>query len=546
MGAPEISDLYVSGTTNVANNMALKSGYNDSAGNEGSTPTLELSLLKTNVAPANVCDQSATINCTISLSANATGTLWGTSERSPLSPEDFECVVGNDTLDIDVAGKPATTKPSKTSLQILPKNQDPDLSSNTHICMQGTATVKVKLRNIYGKSSATKTLTININNNCPTEQKFNADTEAEPQGAFGEAVSISGTRAAVLTSGLNAYGLANVGGIRIYEKSGELWQYTTTVVPPSAELEVDKKPISVFLSGNNLFLGNSAINNKAGRLWFFQRDSSGHWIKMQTLEGPANSGFGTSLFFDGSNLFVGAPSGNGKIQIFNLSGTTLTLTSTLTGPDPNSDFGASLAVVGTRLLVGAPGSATNTNTSGNFFICDIATISTPNCTKWSLPNSKLGGETIPASSRLGSNVALSGTRALVAAKEWYPSSETTAPAIRHGLVALIDLSNNSVKILKGDNQERYGSALAFGDSSFFIGAKDALGSRGFVDQFSLTATGVTVAPRFRFYGVDQAPLDRFGSSIGFTGDTLAVGAPLDQEAGYSTAGSITFFKVVNP
>lgn len=550
-GNPEISQVTFLGTTTVATVVTAKSGYTMDSGNAASTPILELSLLKTNVTPADVCDQNASVQCNISVDNGATGVLWGTSDRVPISGGDFQCTVSNQDLDIDVPNKTPTPRPSTTTIQIQPRNQTPDINSNTHVCMQGSATVTVRLRNTYNKDSESRTFKMNFTNACPKEQKVNAELEAEAQGLLGESVSISGTRAAVLTTGLNAYNLSNVGGVRIYEHNGSSWVYTTTLIPPSAELENDVKPTTVLLNGSNLFLGNAAINGQAGRVWLFQRDGSGNWSKAQTLNGAASSKFGMSLAFESNRLFVGAPSvsGNGSVKIYTLSGSSLSEASTINGTDPLSDFGASLAVSGSRLVVGAPGSAANTATTGTFFSCNIANIASPSCAPWVLTGNKMGSDTIPLTSRLGSSVALKNNLLLVSAKNWYPSTMPSVPAIRNGLVALIDLNigATAVKTFKGANEELFGAAVAFGTSSFFVGAKEALGKRGRVVQMALPSDGsVNASMRFNYYGLNQGPLDRFGSSLAVSGNLMVVGAPLDQEAGFSTAGSATFFDIIAP
>lgn len=550
-GNPEISQITLLGTSTVATVVNAKSGYTMDSGNAASTPILELSLLATNVTPADVCDPNVAVQCSIAIDSGATGVLWGTSDRVPISNNDFQCTVSNQDLDIDVPTKAPTPRPSKTTLQIQPRNQTPDINSNTHVCMQGSASVTVRLRSTYNKDSASRTFKVNFTNTCPKEQKVNAELEAEAQGLFGESVSVSGTRAAVLTTGLNAYSLSNIGGVRIYEYNGSSWVYTTTLIPPSAELENDVKPTTVLLNGSNLFLGNAAINSQAGRVWLFQRDGSGNWSKAQTLNGSASSKFGMSLAFESNRLFVGAPSisGTGSVQIYTLSGSSLSFTSSVSGTDSLSDFGASIAVSGTRLVVGAPGSAANTTTTGNFFSCSIANIASPTCTAWVLTDNKIGGETIPLTSRLGSSVALKNNFLLVSAKNWYPSTMTTAPAIRNGLVALIDLNigTTAVKIFKGANEELYGAAIAFSNSSFFIGAKEAIARRGRVVQMALPGDGtVNATMKYNYYGLNQGPSDRFGSSLSVSGNLMVVGAPLDQEAGFSTAGSATFFDIIAP
>lgn len=553
MGSPEMSPITVVGTSTLATTVSTQSGYTSNSGNTLSNPILELSLLKTNVTPEDTCAQSASIRCAISIDAGSTGVLWGTSERVALSSRDFECVAGSDDLDIDVEGKPSTDLPNKTTLQIQPNNQSPDITSDTHVCMQGSGTVRVSLQNPYGKSSEIRSFKFTFTNKCPKEQKINAENESEAAGAFGESVSISGQRAAVLTTGLNAFSLVNIGGVRIYEFNGTQWNYIPpTIIPPLSELENDVKPNTVLLSGDYLFIGNAAINNQSGRIWMYQRNSSGVWNKLQTVDGTTGSKFGSSFAFNGTHLFVGAPSisSNGAVKIYSLTSNTLNLVSTINGTTAKSDFGVSIAVSGTRLAIGAPGNAINTTTTGIFFICDISSISNPICNPWALSNgNRLGNDVIPLTANLGSQVALKSNLLLVSARGWYSANLTTPPANRNGLVSLIDLNQGSaaIKNFRGGSGELFGSSIAFSTSSFFIGAKESIEKRGRVIQMSLPADGsINATQRYQYFGLNQGPQDRFGSSLSVSGNKLLVGAPLDEENSFATAGSATFFEILNP
>jgi hypothetical protein len=561
MGSPEMSELYLVGSTTIATTLAAKSGYTNNSGNQTTQHGVEVKLIKTNVIPANICQQRVAINCSIVINAGATGIIWGTTNRVPLKTGDFECVTSSNNLDIDVPGQTVTTTPDKATITIRPKEQTPDITSTIHVCMQGSIKINVKLRNPYNKDSVTRTFNVDFTNSCPVEQKVNAETEAELQGGLGETVSISGTKAAILNPGMDSYGMQNVGATRIYELGTGTWSHITTVIPPSAELQNDIKPSTLLLSGDNLFIGANAISivntgtlSLAGRVWWYQRNTSGLWNKVLTIDGTLDKGkFGSSFAFDGTNLFIGAPSlsSNGNVFVYTLSGASATLTATIPGPDVKGAFGTSIAVSGTRLLIGAPGGTTST---GNFFDCETTTISAPTCTKWPLISSKLGGEIIPVSAKLGSAVAIKGTDAVVAASEWFTGS--TAPNDRNGLVAFIALgpttgSANNIKILKGGSKERYGSSLAFGSTSFFVGANLAMGYRGLVDQFTIPADS-TVSPilKFRYYGLEASPYDRYGTAISATENGseayLLVGAPVDQEQSFANAGSGTFFKIISP
>lgn len=557
MGSPEMSDLYLQGTTTVSPTLSFKSGYSNISGNTTSSQKVEVTLLKTNVTPENVCQQRVSINCSITLDTGATGVIWGTTERVTIKNTDLECVFSSQNLDLDVAGLAATDTPNKGTIQIRPKEQTPDTASQVHVCMQGSATVNIKLRSPYNKDSATKTFKVNFTNACPEEQKVDAAAEAELQGGFGESVSISGTRAAVLNPGMDSYGLINVGGVRIFNRSGTTWNYLTTIIPPSVELQNDLKLSSVLISGDNLFIAANAITigtlTNAGRVWWYQRNSSDVWSKTATIDGTVYNGkFGSALAFDGTNLFVGAPSlaTYGNVYIYSLGTSTPSLTATINGPNTDKYFGSSLAVSGSRMIVGAPGSSSST---GAFFDCSLATISSPNCVKWSLPSGKLGGETIPNSAKLGSSVAIKGTKAIVAASEWY--SGTTAPTDRNGLVAYINLSTTqgtytNLKVIKGGGGEHLGISIGMADTSFFVGANKAMTYRGFVDQYSIPADSAAPTKLFRYYGLQADTNDQFGYSMSITNNSseyyLLVGAPVDYEQGFTNAGSATFFKIISP
>jgi hypothetical protein len=558
MGSPEISDLYLEGTSTISPTISFKSGYSNISGNTTSSQKVEVTLLKTNVTPAEVCQQRVSINCNVALDAGATGVIWGTTSRVTIVNSDLECVFSSQNLDVDVPSLTVTNTPNKGTIQIRPKEQTPDTTAQVHVCMQGSATVNIKLRSPYNKDSATKSFKVNFTNSCPEEQKVNSDSEAELQGGFGETVSVSGTRAAALNPGQDSWGLINVGGVRIYNRVGSNWNYASTVIPPTAELQNDIKLTAVLISGDNLFIASNAITvgalANAGRVWWYKRNSTNDtWERQTMIDGSVNNGkFGTSLAFDGSHLFIGEPTlaSYGNVYIYTLSGSSATLTATVLGPNTDKSFGSSIAVSGTRLLVGAPGSSTS---PGAFFDCSVATISSPNCTKWPLQSGKLGGETIPNSAKLGSSVAINGTTAVVAASEWY--SGATAPTDRNGLVAYIKLSATqgtytNLKVLKGGGSEHLGKSIAIANTSFFVGANKAMTYRGWVDQFSIPADSAAPIRQFRYYGLETDTNDQLGYSLSISNNGseyyMMVGAPVDYEQSLTNAGSATFFKIISP
>jgi FG-GAP repeat len=142
---------------------------------------------------------------------------------------------------------------------------------------------------------------------------------------------------------------------------------------------------------------------------------------------------------------------------------------------------------------------------------------------------------------LGRSVALDGDTALVGA----PTDDGAAQDSGSAYVFVRSSTSWSQEAklvpLDPDLEDEFGSAVALsGDTAAFgvANADDAGASSGAAYVF--TRSGTTWTQEAKIVPADSAAGDAFGTSIALSGDTLAVGAPSDDDAGMSSGAVYVF------
>lgn len=151
--------------------------------------------------------------------------------------------------------------------------------------------------------------------------------------------------------------------VRIFEKSGALWNQTATVQAPDGVLG-DAFGSAISLSGNLLAVGAQGSDpfrdpldfsqgNHTGSVYLFQRQNASTWnfvAKLVASDAAAQSFFGKSLELRGERCAVGASE---KAYIFEREGATWVEKALLDKPGVPG-FGARVALDGDALLVTDP------------------------------------------------------------------------------------------------------------------------------------------------------------------------------------------------
>ncbi|MEM7245043.1 MAG: hypothetical protein AAF533_06845 [Acidobacteriota bacterium] len=319
--------------------------------------------------------------------------------------------------------------------------------------------------------------------------------------AFGTSVALSGDRVVVGAPGQDEGG-SNRGAVYVFgrdEGGAGAWGQVTKLQAADGEAD-DVLGGALDLDGTRLVvsaLGDDDRGTNAGAVYLFE-ESGGGWTEVDKLtddEGEFDDRFGFDLALEGDRLVVGIPfSDAAGVQ----SGSVLLLAEDDAGWSPlqrieadDADsldgFGQAVALQGGLLLVGAPGDEENGAFSGSAYVHRRFVDGEE---EWTFVTKLLAPDGDGAD-RFGESVALSGTRAFVAA----PADELDAPGSLAGRVTVFQ--------------------------------QDA----GGVGAWGLEAQLEPLAP------------SRFGTDLAASGGTLIVGGPRDDREA-PNAGSVEVFGLV--
>ncbi|MCW1923355.1 hypothetical protein OKA05_12390 [Luteolibacter arcticus] len=274
----------------------------------------------------------------------------------------------------------------------------------------------------------------------------------------------------------------------------------------------------------------------------------------------SDDGFGSSVAVSGNTVVVGAPlessnatgvNGNGfndyaprsgAVYVFVRNGETWTqqayLKASNTGEGDN--FGWSVAVAGNTILVGAyqeDSNATNVNGGGannNSPASGAAYVFTRSGTSWT-QQAYLKASNAGAGDLFGSAVALAGDTAIIGANR--EASQATGingdssnnSAYSSGAAYVFVRSGTTwtqqayVKASDTAAGAEFGSALGFSGDSLIVGAPLAASGAGAAYVF--TRSGVTWIQQARLQASNSAASSWFGQAVAISGDTVVAGAP---------------------
>lgn len=369
------------------------------------------------------------------------------------------------------------------------------------------------------------------NGNSWTQQQKIVASDRAAGDNFGMSVAISGDFIIVgaHTEDHDAAGgnsAPDAGSAYIYRLSGNTWVQQQKIVA-SDRAAGDHFGISVAINGDHAIVGaylededpaggNTA--NNAGSAYIFVRNGNS-WTQHQKIVASDRAGsdnFGISVAISGDFAIIGADSddavpmgggsgfNSGSAYIFHQSGSTWAQHQKVVAPDPsfNASFGYSVAMNGDRAIVGAPNEQQDETGENAINEAGAAYVFGLNGSTWALEQ-KIVASDRGLADHFGFSVAISGDHAIVGA---YYENEDAAGG---------NLISNS------------GSAYLFvrSDSTW--------------SQLQKIIAG------------DRADNDRFGVSVGISGDHAIAGAYQEDEDVFGNntlndAGSAYFFQLVSP
>ncbi len=371
-------------------------------------------------------------------------------------------------------------------------------------------------------------------NNYVQQQPLSANDGAAFDG-FGASVALSGDTAVVGAPGDDIGANMGQGSAHVFTRSGTVWTPQQKLVANDGATD-DLFGGSVALSGDtvvvgarqdaigaNVFQGSAYVFVRSGTVWTPQQ-------KLTANDGAAGDRFGFSVALSGDTVVVGAVGdaigangSQGSAYVFTRSGTTWTPQQKLTANDgaAGDNFGVSVALSGDTVVVGAVGDDIGANGDQG-----SAYVFTRSGTVWT-PQQKLTANDGATFDNFGVSVALSGDTVVVGAV-----GDDIGGNVDQGSAYVFTRGGTAwmpqQKLTANDGAvfDDFGGSVAISGDTVVVGAAgDDIG--GNVDQGSayvFTRSGTVWTQPQKLTANNGAVVDRFGSSVALSGDTLVTGA----------------------
>jgi len=380
--------------------------------------------------------------------------------------------------------------------------------------------------------------------------------DAAAGDSFGVRVSISGDTAVVGAPGDDDGGDLS-GSAYVFTRSGTTWTEQAKLTASDAAAG-DGFGNTVAVSGDTAVVG--AINDddagdRSGSAYVFVRSGT-TWTqqaKLTASDAAAFDLFGREVAVSGDTTVITAASDDdgglqsGSAYVFVRSGTTWTQQAKLTASDAAADdqFGNAVTVSGDTVIVGA---AVDDNAGGSN--SGAAYVFVRSGTTWS-QQAKLTASDPRTSDRFGFSVTVSGDTAVVGAifngnlaSNGFEGDRTGAAyvLVRSGTTWTQQAKITASDGVPDDRFGSFGSAAISGDTVAIGATKDGDAGSNSGSAYVFTRSGTTWTEQAKLTASDAAAGDIFGISVGVSGDTVAVGASEDGDAG-SNSGSAYIFNL---
>ncbi|MGE0128251.1 MAG: putative Ig domain-containing protein [Blastocatellales bacterium] len=363
---------------------------------------------------------------------------------------------------------------------------------------------------------------------------------------FGSAVAISGETAVVGSLGDDDAG-GNSGSVYVFVRTGTLWSQQQKLTASDAQ-GGDQFGSSVAINGETIVVG-APFDNPAGvfsgSAYVFKRTGT-VWSEQQKLtasDAAAQDDFGGSVGISGETIVVGAyldndaGSNSGSAYVFVRTGTTWSQQQKLTAGDAAAEdlFGYSVAINGETIVVSAwlDDDAGGIDQGSAYVFVRAGTA-------WS-QQAKLTAGDAAAGDRFGSVVAIDAETIVVGSPENDDAGGDSGSAyvfVRTGTVW-----SEQQKLTAGDAAagDLFGWSVGISGETVVVGAHlddDASSNSG--SAYAFVRAGTVWSQQQKLTASDAAGGDRLGISVGISGEAIVVGASLDDDAGGSSGSAYVF------
>jgi uncharacterized repeat protein (TIGR01451 family) len=376
-----------------------------------------------------------------------------------------------------------------------------------------------------------------------TQQQRLVAPDGEEFDNFGWSVSLSGNTVVVGAPFDDTPGGTDAGSAYVFVQSGTTWSFQQKLVAPDGGFD-DRFGSSVSLSGETVIIGAPFDAALAGSAYVFVRSGT-TWAQQQKLtasDGAFGDLFGGSVSLSGDTFVAGARMDDnaagldaGSAYVFARSGSAWTQQQKLLASDggPGDNFGAGVSVEADTTVVGAALDDTPAGVDAGSSYVFVRSGTT-----WSEQQKLLASDAL-ANDNFGSSASLFGDSVVVGS----PRNLNTGAAyvfVRSGMVWSEQQKLVALDPAGGDN---FASSVTISGNTVMAGANldDTPGGFEAGSAYAFVRSGVTWTQQQKLMSLDVMDGDTLGASVSVSGDTVVVGAPVDDTAGGFDAGSAYVF-----
>jgi len=372
--------------------------------------------------------------------------------------------------------------------------------------------------------------------------KLTADKSGgSPGDDYGWCVAISGDTAVVGVPRDDDDG-GDSGAVMIFVRSGTTWTLQAEITASDATAG-DEFGTAVALYDDLLVIGAPYNDHTgltdAGAVYVFERQSV-HFdqrFKLTASDAASDDRYGSAVAIDVETLLVAtsvAATASGAVYPYRRLAVLWTEHPKVTGDFASGDsFGSSVAISGSSALIGAATDPTGGADAG------AAYVFVRSGTNWSREARFQGVDTVLGDA-FGASIAIDGDTAVVGARQQVGCGGGATPGAAYVFTRSGTSWVQEQKLVKPDAS----ACDDFGYSVDVEGDDVVVGSR-LDDQSALDAgaayvfvrNGTTWSFEAKVTGTDASTGDLFGNAVGFSADTLVVGATEDSHAGGAAVGS---------
>ncbi|WP_375758446.1 hypothetical protein [Corallococcus exercitus] len=381
-----------------------------------------------------------------------------------------------------------------------------------------------------------------------TEQAKLTASDAEGGDFFGSAVALSGDTAVVGVPGSNTAPFLDGGAAYVFVRSGSTWSEQAKLTASDAAEGV-AFGASVAISGDTVIISDPNRDVGAGAVYVFVRSGT-TWSEQGRLtpsDLEAGDQLGFSLALSGDTAIVSAfrddseaGENTGAVYVFVRSGSTWSEQAKLTASDAAEleEFGFAVAFSGDTTFISAPNADTEAGENAGAVYVFVRSGTT-----WS-EQAKLTASDAAEGDLFGRSVALSCDTAIVGAEGVDTEAGENAGAayvfVRSGTTW-----NEQARLTASDAaaSDSLGTSVALRGDTAIVGAPfdDTAAGTDAGSAYVFVRSGTMWSEQARLTASDAAEGDLFGLSMEFSGDTLVIGAPADDTPAGENAGSAYVF-----